>query len=336
MNLYVHVPFCAKKCNYCAFYSTCPDTIDWDGYVRGLETQLDWFRASDYKIETLFFGGGTPSLMPVEYAEKIIGKLNLAPDCEWTLEANPKTLSSLELKDWKDLGLNRLSIGMQSFDNSELRFLGRIHAVSDSMDLLDAANGLDLRVSGDFIYGIPNHNVASIIKLCGQINDVGLEHASLYELTSEPGTKFQNLPPVSEQLAAEMYQAIQSALRLPRYEVSNYGNPCRHNMNVWMGKPYIGVGESASGRIIRDGKWYETKIAGGRVVENELTSRERAMEIAITGLRTMRGVEIAKVSDAADWGFIHQSPQYFLFDDRFLRMTDEGLMLLDGLIKKVL
>lgn len=337
MNLYIHVPFCIKKCNYCAFHSKCPATIDWDGYVDAVIRQMDAFNIDDHKIKTLFFGGGTPSLMPVKYSEKIIKKLHLTPDAEWTIESNPKTLGSLELKDWKDLGLNRLSIGMQSFNDEELRFLGRIHTVADNMKLLDSANDLGLRVSGDFIYGLPGQSVHDAIELCDQINDIGLSHASMYELTIEPDTPFEKLAPMSETVSSKMYLAIQRALKLPRYEVSNYGDPCRHNANIWAGGEYIGVGESAAGRILKNGNWFETKIINGQIVENELTDRERAIEIIMTGLRTAWGVVLtAPVRDAIDWNFIHQNPQNFKADGEFLRMTDGGLLLLDSLTPKII
>jgi oxygen-independent coproporphyrinogen-3 oxidase len=333
MNLYLHVPFCVKKCNYCAFYSICPDNIDWDGYVAGALRQMDEFHIDDYEMETIFFGGGTPSLMPVKHAEKIRRRLRLKDGAEWTLEANPKTLSSFDLKDWSDLGLNRLSIGIQSFDDSYLRFLGRIHSAVDSMELLSAANDLGLRVSGDFIYGLPNQSVADVARLCGRINDSGLRHASLYELTIERGTKFQDMDSIPEPIAAEMYLAIQSSLNLPRYEISNYGTPCRHNSNVWAGGEYIGVGESAAGRLIRNGEWIETKIAGGKIVSAPLSKRERSVEIVMTGLRTMRGVDInALPADVIDWDFVNRNPEYFSQNGGFLRMSDSGLLLLDSLI----
>jgi oxygen-independent coproporphyrinogen-3 oxidase len=335
MNLYIHVPFCVKKCNYCAFYSVCGDP-DWDGYVREILGQLDYFHTSDYEIKTLFFGGGTPSLMPVGHAERIIKKLNISPGAEFTIEANPKTISSLDLKDWKDWGMNRLSIGMQSFDDRDLDFLGRIHSVADSMELLAAANDLGLRASGDFIYGLPDHSVSDVARLCERINASGLRHASLYELTMEPGTKFQNLRPVSESTGAEMYLAIQSALKLPRYEVSNYGDPCLHNSAVWSGGEYIGVGESAAGRIVRDGKWIETKIVVGRVRENELSLRDRKVEIAMTGLRTAGGVRVSEMRDIIDWDFVGAHPEYFARDSESLRMTNSGIMLLDGLLKYII
>jgi oxygen-independent coproporphyrinogen-3 oxidase len=326
------------------------DAPDWDGYARAIFRQLDWFHAADYKIETLFFGGGTPSLMPTGILEKIIAKLHLADDCEFTAEANPKTFSSLKLKDWKDLGLNRLSIGIQSFDDADLKFLGRIHTAADAMDLLAAANDLNLRVSGDFIYGLPNQSVSDVVKMCEKINQTGLPHASLYELAIERGTPFQNMKPVSESLGAEMYSAIQRALHLPRYEISNYGDPCRHNAAVWAGAEYMGAGESAAGRIqspksnAQSQKWIETKIVGGKVMANELTMRERAVEIVMTGLRTMRGVAIAPAQDSSgagnasviNWDFIRKNPAYFIHDSESLRMTDSGLLLLDGLMKEII
>ncbi|MDR2268834.1 MAG: coproporphyrinogen III oxidase family protein [Rickettsiales bacterium] len=336
MNLYVHVPFCVKKCNYCAFYSTCPESIDWNGYIDGILRQLDEFHIENYKINTLFFGGGTPSLMPVRYAEQIRNKINLRSNAEWTIEANPKTLGSLELKDWKDLGLNRLSVGAQSFDDDELKFLGRIHSVRDSMELLNAAGNLGLRTSGDFIYGLPNHSVADVVRLCDKINASGLKHASLYELTIEKGTRFQNISQVSESLSAEMYCAIQSALKLPRYEVSNYGEQCLHNAAIWAGGEYIGVGESAAGRIMKKDGWVETKIIDGKIVANKLTMGQRAIEMAITGLRTERGITLAALpAKVINLNFVRQNPQYFLSDSKSIKMTDSGLMLLDCLMKSL-
>jgi oxygen-independent coproporphyrinogen-3 oxidase len=295
---------------------------------------LQAFDIKNYKIDTLFFGGGTPSLMPVKYAKKIIKKLRLADDAEFTIEANPKTIAPLELKAWKDLGLNRLSIGIQSFNDNELEFLGRIHTVRDSMELLDAANDIGLRVSGDFIYGLPSQKVSDIVKLCERINSLGLPHASLYELTIEKGTKFQNMPRISESLAAGMYQAIQSSLKLPRYEVSNYGDPCRHNANVWAGEEYIGVGKSAAGRIIRRFEWIATKVTSDCSMEmTELSTRERSVEIVMTGLRTTRGVCIknSPTPTVINWDFIKKNPKYFSYDDSFLRVNDSGLLLLDWL-----
>ncbi|MDR2769890.1 MAG: coproporphyrinogen III oxidase family protein [Rickettsiales bacterium] len=333
MHLYIHVPFCVKKCNYCAFHSVeCP-VPDWDAYTAGILRQLDCFKASDFEIDTVFFGGGTPSLLPPAQAGKIIGKLHLARNAEFTLEANPKTLGSLELKDWKDFGINRLSIGMQSFDDDELRFLGRIHTVADSLALLDAARGLNLRTSMDFIYGLPGQTAADAEKMCEKINALGLPHASLYELSIEPGTKFANLIPPDDQNGAEMYDAIGRTLELPRYEVSNYGDPCLHNAAVWRGEEYIGVGESASGRIMRSGSWLETKITNGRVEAGPLSARDRAREIAMTGLRTARGVPACAAG--INWPFAAANPQWFEWDGGSLRMTDSGLLLLDFLLKDI-
>ena len=308
--------------------------------------ELDYFEVQNHKIETIFFGGGTPSLMLVKFAEKVIKKLKFSPNFEWTLEANPKTISSLDLKDWKDLGLNRLSIGIQSFNDEELSFLGRIHTVKDSLNLLDEANELGLRISADFIYGLPNHNKKDVINLCKRINETELNHVSLYELTIETGTKFAKLPKVSEEIASDMYKAIQDNLNLSRYEVSNYSKStndvCLHNANIWKGDQYIGVGESAAGRIrkVQDSKfeWFETKITNGKIIQNSLTNRERAVEMIITGLRTKTGVQISNLpeKDIINWDFIKYNQNYFLYDEEFLSMSDVGLMLLDGLIKEVI
>ncbi|MDR1027583.1 MAG: coproporphyrinogen III oxidase family protein [Rickettsiales bacterium] len=361
MNFYIHVPFCVKKCNYCAFYSVC-DAPDWENYTRGVCEQLDYFKGlgtRDQGPDTIFFGGGTPSLMPVKYAAQIIEKIGAKNPAEFTIEANPKTLNASKLKDWKDLGLTRLSVGMQSFDDEELQFLGRIHSAADACALIDAGLDSGLRVSADFIYGLPGQSAAAAVRLCENINVLGIEHASLYELTIEKGTPFAGMKPPTESIGAEMYRTIQSALRLPRYEVSNYGEPCLHNSAIWAGEQYIGVGESAAGRVRDSDGWLETKIVGGCVVANRLTNAERATEIIMTGLRTMRGVALCAVFPSfggvppegrlggassgscaiplhINWPFINSHPEYFIAAADSLRMTESGLLLLDGLMGDVI
>lgn len=274
--------------------------------------------------------------MPVKYAEKIMGILSPSSDIEWTIEANPGTLGPKELKDWRGLGLNRLSIGMQSFDDGELKFLGRIHSVSDSMKLFDSANDLGLAVNADFIYGLPNQKVPDIVKLCERINGLGLKSASLYELTPERDTKFQNMPPMSESLSTGMYSAIQNTLTLKRYEVSNYGIPCRHNMNVWSGEEYIGVGESAAGRIVLNGHWHETKIKNNEIVMDKLSDKDRSIELVMTGLRTVKGISRSIADKVVNMEFVERNPKYFILSPESVRMGDKGLLLLDGLMPNII
>ena len=196
-NLYIHVPFCRSKCKYCAFFSHACSNPDWNKYVNDICQEINFWATilGCINIPTIFFGGGTPSLMPPKFFEQIMNcickNFNVDKDCEITLESNPGTLDANKLKSFVAKGVNRLSVGMQSLDDDELLFLGRTHNAAQSLQLLEMAKNMGLRVSADFIYGLPNHNVKSIENLCKQINKLGLTHVSLYELTIEKNTSFE-------------------------------------------------------------------------------------------------------------------------------------------------
>ena len=258
--------------------------------------------------------------MPVKYFEKIRRAIDLAPGAEWTIEANPKTLSSYDLLALKDFGVNRLSVGMQSFSDSELAWLGRNHTAKDAIDLIEAAAKIGMRVSADFMYGWDGCDVK---EMCRQINELPIEHASLYELTIEPGTPF-SVSRYHDYHEGEAryhdYQTIQEHLRLPRYEVSNYGKPCEHNANIWAGEEYIGIGESAAGRIqltvnseqVTDA-WCETRIENNEIITSPLSDYDRAIEMVMTGLRTMRGVDVAALpAGVINWDFVKNNLKFII------------------------
>jgi oxygen-independent coproporphyrinogen-3 oxidase len=267
-------------------------------YTSEILAQISYWREKlgRVKISTIFFGGGTPSLMPTKNFAQIMNAVrenfDMAADAEITLEANPKTLDTTRLREFISGGVNRISIGVQSLNDNELQFLGRIHGARDALDLINAALGEGLRVSADFIYGLPGQGADDIHKMCGDINALGLEHASLYELTIEPNTLLarQNPKMPDNETMATMYEIIGTELSLPRYEVSNYGTPCVHNQNVWDGAPYIGLGDGAAGRVFMSDDWYETRVKDGKIISQKLSTRERAIEKVLTGLRTTRGV----------------------------------------------
>lgn len=350
-NLYFHVPFCVSKCNYCAFYSTAAQP-DWKEYeeriIHGIK---HWSgRLGRATVPTIFFGGGTPSLMPAETFARIMDaareNFDIAPDAEITLEANPGTLDSPRLREFIAAGVNRLSVGAQSFDDDALKFLGRRHTAADARKLLGTAQDAGLRVSGDFIYGLPGQTISDIEKMCRGILDLGLRHASLYELSIEPGTPFakQNLSMPTNEAVAEMYQAIGDILAdaLPRYEVSNHAAPgeeCRHNLNVWDGQPYIGIGPAACGRILIDGRWWEqeSNVQCAKCNVQIMDSETRAKEKIITGLRTMRGVALTPdVRDVIDWNFAENHPDYLQAADGRMTATPKGILILDSLLPVLL
>ncbi|MBR4624858.1 MAG: radical SAM family heme chaperone HemW, partial [Alphaproteobacteria bacterium] len=267
-NLYIHVPFCMSKCNYCAFFSVACNAPDWEKYANDICNELKFWseKLGCIDIPTIFFGGGTPSLMPVGIFEKIINCVrqyfNVVPQCEITLESNPGTINKEKLIDFISNGVNRLSVGVQSLNDEDLVFLGRKHSVFQAKDLLDNAMNAGIRVSADFIYGLPKQSEKSVVQMCKDINKLGLQHISMYELTIEKDTVFgkMNLNMPDNDTMAKMYNIIPETLSLPRYEVSNYAAPgqeCRHNQNVWQGDAYVGIGKGAAGRVYIDNEWYD-------------------------------------------------------------------------------
>ena len=168
-NVYIHVPFCMAKCNYCAFYSFACSAPDWEKYLNDICSELKFWstRLGKISIPTIFFGGGTPSLMPIKTFEKIISCIKdlfvLDKDCEITLESNPGTIDKNKLYDFVSCGVNRLSVGVQSLKDDELKFLGRVHNVKQAIELLKTAQDMGVRVSDDFIYGLPNHNEKQLL-----------------------------------------------------------------------------------------------------------------------------------------------------------------------------
>jgi oxygen-independent coproporphyrinogen-3 oxidase len=344
-NIYVHVPFCVKKCNYCAFFSHACAAPDWDDYENKIICEIKYWgqKLGKITVPTIFFGGGTPSLMPVRTFSRIMSELrqnfNTKTDTEITVESNPKTLDCIKLNDFCEIGMNRISIGVQSFDDEKLKFLGRIHSANDALNLIENAQHHKIRVSCDFIYGLPGENVDDVIKTCVAINDIGITHCSMYELTIEPNTPFgkMNLNMPTNETMAEMYMAIGKTLNMPRYEVSNYATPgaeCRHNQNVWDGEPYIGIGVGAAGRIFMDNVWYE-QMGGGELFQ-KMTNRNRAIERVITGIRTTRGVrQDSEVIKILNLEFAKSHPDMLVFHGDRISATDSGILVLDDLTQKL-
>ena len=344
-NIYIHVPFCISKCNYCAFFSSAI-APDWESYAKGICSEIDFWanKLGCISVPTVFFGGGTPSLMPISVFESIIkhlhSKFDLSQCTEITLESNPGTLTNEKLADFVSGGVTRLSVGIQSFDDDELKFLGRRHDAKTALSLLESAQKFDIRLSGDFIYGLPGHNVKNIISLCDKINKIGLKHASLYELTIEQNTPFgrMNLDMPSNDEMADMYLAISDNLQIPRYEVSNYAFPgyeCRHNQNIWDGDAYIGLGNGAKGRIFMKNSWFEQ--SGGDIQYSALSDSERATERIITGLRTTRGVTLDNtVKNLVDIDFVNAHNDLVNIKNNRLITTDSGILVLDDLLTNLI
>lgn len=341
-NIYIHVPFCMSKCNYCAFFSHACANPDWEKYEIDICNELIFWanKLGRINIPTIFFGGGTPSLMPVNVFKKIIqcihDNFDVDVNCEITLESNPGTIDKDKLHDFVSNGVNRLSVGVQSLNDDELQFLGRKHNVFQAINLLDMAHDMGLRVSADFIYGLPNQNVQSIIDSCCEINKLGLKHISMYELTIEKNTPFgkMNLNMPDNKTMADMYVAIGDNLNLPRYEVSNYALPnehCLHNENIWDGGAYIGIGRGGAGRIYMGGIWYEQR--GNHELFEQISNETRAVEKILTGMRTMRGVHLTDdVKNQINFDWVNKHKDLVEINNEYLHTTPRGLLILDNLI----
>ena len=341
-NIYIHVPFCMSKCNYCAFFSHACTTPDWDKYVTEICDEIVFWGQKLGKIDipTVFFGGGTPSLMPVYVFDTIINTIkktfNLLPDAEITLESNPKTLTYDKLYDFCTAGMNRLSVGVQSLNDKKLQFLGRRHSVDDALQLINDAHKIGVRLSADFIYGLPGETVDDVIDTCNKINQLGLKHCSMYELTIEGNTPFgkMNLQMPDNETMAKMYIAIANTLALPRYEVSNYaidGEHCRHNENIWDGEPYIGIGLGAAGRIYYNNNWYEQ--LGAYKKFEKISNDIRNTEVIITSMRTKRGCQLTDaIKKAIDINWIYAHPELVQIQDNRICATDAGMLILDDIL----
>jgi putative oxygen-independent coproporphyrinogen III oxidase len=267
LSIYIHYPFCKSKCPYCDFNSHVKNGVDHQKFLSAYEKELDFFatKIGSRKVTTIFFGGGTPSLMPLFLVEGILTKISevfdLDENCEISLEANPTSFESAKFHDFKKLGINRLSLGIQALNDNDLKFLGREHSAKEAIETIENAAKIFENFSFDLIYARPKQTLeAWKIELSQAIN-FGTKHLSLYQLTIEKGTKFYSqfqrnefqIP--DENLAAEFYEMtnqITSDNGLELYEISNYAKTkfeCQHNLVYWQGGDYLGIGAGAHSRI---------------------------------------------------------------------------------------
>src|SRR3546814_710365 len=323
LALYVHWPFCVSKCPYCDFNSHVRDSVDQDLWRRGLLADLA-HEATQAKgrLGSIFFGGGTPSLMPPETVAAVLDAAErawgFAPDIEITLEANPSSVEAARFVDIAAAGVNRVSLGLQALDDDALRFLGRAHDVAEGLGALTTAQAAFGRVSFDLIYARPGQSLAAWQAELTRALGFGTEHLSLYQLTIEPGTRFATeaaagrLTIPDADAAADLFEATRAmtaAVGLPAYEISNHARPgaeSRHNLTYWRYGDYLGVGPGAHGRrggcaTFRRRKpenWLAALTRNGHGIESEepLAPRTRATEALLMGLRLDEGVDLARIA----------------------------------------
>lgn len=261
LGLYVHIPFCIRKCNYCDFCSFAISEASWKySYIDRLLREIYSYKEKKIRLDSIFFGGGTPSLLTRSEFSKIYKAIEesfeILPDCEFTIEANPKTLDKEKLAEFKRCGVNRLSIGLQSIHENEMKILGRVHNYEDFLYSYKLARECGIEnINVDLMYGIPEQTMESFRATLDAVTALSPEHISLYGLILEEGTPFYemqkrlNLP--SEDSECDMYYFATDFLRrkgYSHYEISNYakaGRECRHNLKYWRAEEYIGVGLAA-------------------------------------------------------------------------------------------
>lgn len=351
--LYIHWPFCAKKCPYCDFNSHVRDGVDVAAWQAALiaDMRAEAAVAGGMALTSIFFGGGTPSLMPpalvtalLTEAERLWG---FVPEIEITLEANPSSVEAGNFAALASAGINRVSLGVQSLDDAELRFLGRLHGAKEALAALDTAQQHFKRVSFDLIYALPGHTPELWHDRLTRALSFGTGHLSLYQLTIEPGTRFASdvrrgrLVPLDDDAAAQLFditQELSAAAGLPAYETSNHaraGEESRHNLVYWRYQDYAGIGPGAHGRrggvaTVRHKK-PENFLAtvarqGNGIAEaRALAVPEQVAEALLMGLRLTEGVDLAALSTR--FGL----PRAGLIEDAALaRLITLGLMWQDG------
>ncbi|ADM08670.1 coproporphyrinogen III oxidase [Parvularcula bermudensis HTCC2503] len=324
-GLYLHWPFCDRICPYCDFVVARGRDVDEKAWISAFLADLDdsaarWGRR---QIVSVYFGGGTPSLLSPHGLNRLLGgiadRYDLASSAEVTIEVNPTALEAQRLRAYRALGINRVSIGVQSFDDEHLRFLGRNHDGGTARGVIDQAAALFDRVTADFIYALPGETIEDWTRRLRAILSLPVSHLSLYQLTIEQGTAFGlqvdkgRWTPASDAMAADLYQATLEetmAAGMPAYEISSHARPGHeavHNRLYWMEGDWIGIGPGAHGRITHQGqriataprvpiRAYCSTPPADRVERAPLTPSEMRVERLAGGLRTLDGVATSDLS----------------------------------------
>nr|NUR37813.1 coproporphyrinogen III oxidase [Sphingomonas sp.] len=371
LALYVHWPFCVSKCPYCDFNSHVRASIDQEAWREALLADLahEARLLPGRELTSIFFGGGTPSLMDPGTAEAVIASATRhwapAEKMEITLEANPNSVEAARFADLARAGVNRLSLGLQSFDDAALRFLGRAHSGREAFKALEIAQKNFRRVSFDLIYALPGDTEDNWSATLAQALSLGTSHLSLYQLTIEPGTRFASMvarkefEPLNADAAATLYEltdTMTSAAGLPAYEISNYaraGAESRHNLTYWRYGDYAGIGPGAHGRrlgmrTVRHRKPENFLSAlrrngHGAAEEALLSPAEAADEALVMGLRLREGIDIAAIAqrfgldEIVDWSRVERlaASGHLARDGDRIALTAKGRLLLDHILGEI-
>jgi len=374
-GLYIHWPFCLSKCPYCDFNSHLAASVDQVRWKDGFRHEIKRLgrETGPRVLNTVFFGGGTPSLMEPELVASILDCVRatwpMANDAEITLEANPTSVEAARFRGYREAGVNRVSMGFQALNDGDLRRLGRLHTVDEARAALEVAKSVFDRVSFDLIYGRQDQTLDQWRKELKGALEMAADHLSLYQLTIEPGTAFgerfargglKGLP--TEDLAADLYfltQEICEAAGLPGYEVSNHARPgseSRHNLIYWRYGDYAGVGPGAHGRLTLGGRkvatdtvasptgWLEAveQAGSGESSRRSLSAQGQADEYLMMGLRLTEGISLTRHASlggmaipAEKINHLQEIGVLHLTGDR-LRATDSGRAVLNAVLRELM
>lgn len=378
LAIYIHWPFCKSKCPYCDFNSHVENSIDNQAWLDAYLKQIASFShiIKDKSITSIFFGGGTPSLMPANTVNKIIDKLfslsKTTNNIEITLEANPTSIESQKFVEFKAAGINRVSIGIQSFNETDLKFLGREHSKQEAIEALKIANSIFDNYSFDLIYALPNQTIKTWEQELQEAMQYAKHHLSLYQLTIEKGTPFylqhknkKFTLPDSDQ-AAELYSFtddFMSSRGLQPYEISNYarsGFESQHNLAYWRYNQYLGIGPGAHSRVMMDDKlcaivmhhnpqkWLDNVSSEIMPIQQKiiLTKKDTLLEYLIMGLRIKEGIELAKLEQLLEQPINQllnikniqhlRELNYITLENNVLAVTTQGKLLLNKIVEQII
>lgn len=364
IGLYVHIPFCVRKCNYCDFCSFSVSTVTWrDKYIDRLVSEIRSYKDKNIRLDSIFFGGGTPSLLsPSEFcriSSAIRECFDVSSDCEFSVEVNPKTLDGEKLKAFKDCGVNRLSIGLQSIHENELKILGRIHLYQDFLASYNMAReyGFD-NINIDLMYGIPEQTIESFGITLDTILALKPEHISVYGLIIEEGTPFfegySELCLPGEDCECDMYYLASERLKAAgysHYEISNYSlqnRECRHNLKYWNCKEYIGVGVAAYSYFdhVRFGNSDSvTEYLNQFCLQYNQEQTDEPYEYVMLGLRLKSGISLSEYKSRFGVDFLDGRAElvdrllktgYLTNDGDRIALTERGFYVSNSILTELL
>lgn len=371
-GVYVHWPFCASKCPYCDFNSHVRhNPVDQKTFVEAYFREIEFMAslAPGRTVSSIFFGGGTPSLMEPETVAAILGSIDkhwgIASEAEISMEANPTSVEASRFRGYRATGVNRVSLGVQSLNDEQLSFLGRLHTAKEAMDAVRFAQDTFERTSFDLIYSRPSQTAQDWEQELKQALDLAAGHLSLYQLTIEDGTRFFDLremgklSPLPEEPSAELYELTQTLIQeagYETYEISNHAQPghqCEHNLVYWRGHDYAGIGPGAHGRITTNqGReatatlknpeaWWQKSMVEGTGLEERFTLLpvEHADEFLLMGLRLAEGISPTRFAELSGRELETKQVEFLttlgLIETQtngFIRATPKGFLVLDAVV----